>query len=327
MTDTTKPMQGLARAAEIVQAEIERAEALLNVEKDGRPIYDRYQTEAGICALRTVLEAIQMEAAADTTKEPVARDGWFLDAKWINHLQDATIEELSQRGKGAHTIDVVMRANGQNFYFQADWIKHLERAHPPAQASEEPTHEQTMAGYDVACQFGVYEATAFKLSDAMFKAHRDARHSADNASPRSDQKETPYGPAQRLDVVMGEELARDARLAALEEAAKECDVIVQKHWDDYKGRFIGPHPRPHTRGNPYTEGNSDGADELRRCYPSTEGAEVMAVTDRMHRLNAMQHAYLIFHAKNVPERMRMILCWRHLLEWASLGGKPEEVIR
>lgn len=55
---------GLARAAEIVQAEIERAEALLNVEKDGRPIYDRYQTEAGICALRTVLEAIQVEAEA-----------------------------------------------------------------------------------------------------------------------------------------------------------------------------------------------------------------------------------------------------------------------
>jgi hypothetical protein len=55
---------GLTRAAEIVQAEIERAESLLNIEDDGAPVFNREQTEAGICALRTVLEAIRREAAA-----------------------------------------------------------------------------------------------------------------------------------------------------------------------------------------------------------------------------------------------------------------------
>ena len=55
---------GLARAAEIVQAEIDRSDALLNLEEGGAPIFDREQTEAGICALRTVLSAIQKEAAA-----------------------------------------------------------------------------------------------------------------------------------------------------------------------------------------------------------------------------------------------------------------------
>lgn len=53
---------GLKRAAAIVQAEIERAEALLNVEDGGAPVFNRDQTEAGICALRTVLAAIQQEA-------------------------------------------------------------------------------------------------------------------------------------------------------------------------------------------------------------------------------------------------------------------------
>lgn len=55
---------GLARAAEIVQAEIDRAEALLNIEERGSPIFDREQTEAGIAALRTVADAIKRERNA-----------------------------------------------------------------------------------------------------------------------------------------------------------------------------------------------------------------------------------------------------------------------
>lgn len=48
-------------AAGIVQAEIDRAEALLNVEDGGAPVFDRAQTEAGIAALRTVAAAIRKE--------------------------------------------------------------------------------------------------------------------------------------------------------------------------------------------------------------------------------------------------------------------------
>jgi hypothetical protein len=56
--------EGLARALQIVEAEIARAESLQNVEDGGGPVFDRAQTEAGIAALRTVAEAIQREIAA-----------------------------------------------------------------------------------------------------------------------------------------------------------------------------------------------------------------------------------------------------------------------
>lgn len=58
------PAPSLSRAAEIVQAEIKRAEALLNVEDGGRPVFDRAQTEAGIAALRTIAAAIERERNA-----------------------------------------------------------------------------------------------------------------------------------------------------------------------------------------------------------------------------------------------------------------------
>jgi hypothetical protein len=47
------------RAAAIVQAEIDRAESLMALEEGGRPVFNAEQTEAGICALRTVAAAIR----------------------------------------------------------------------------------------------------------------------------------------------------------------------------------------------------------------------------------------------------------------------------
>lgn len=47
------------RAAGIVQAEIDRAESLMALEEGGRPVFNAEQTEAGICALRTVAAAIR----------------------------------------------------------------------------------------------------------------------------------------------------------------------------------------------------------------------------------------------------------------------------
>lgn len=60
MSDNLTP--GLTRAAQIIQAEIARAELLMTVEEGGQPLFDAAQTDAGICALQTVLEAIQSEA-------------------------------------------------------------------------------------------------------------------------------------------------------------------------------------------------------------------------------------------------------------------------
>ena len=46
-----------------------------------------------------------------------------------------------------------------------DWTKPIG-----LQFRAAPTHEQMLAGYAVACQFGVYERKAFDLAEAMFKA-------------------------------------------------------------------------------------------------------------------------------------------------------------
>lgn len=54
--------EGLTRALVIVETEIARAEALLNVEDSDGPVFDQAQTEAGIAALRTVAEQIRAEA-------------------------------------------------------------------------------------------------------------------------------------------------------------------------------------------------------------------------------------------------------------------------
>lgn len=40
----------------------------------------------------------------------------------------------------------------------------------------------------------------------------------------------------------------------------------------------------------------------------------------------MLQAYLILAAKKLPEEVREAQCWFYLLIWASLGGKPDEVI-
>jgi hypothetical protein len=51
---------------------------------------------------------------------------WFLDKEWINGLQQASMEKLVRMGKGAHHIDVIVRYEGKEYRFEADWIKHLE---------------------------------------------------------------------------------------------------------------------------------------------------------------------------------------------------------
>ena len=53
----------------------------------------------------------------------------------------------------------------------------------------------------------------------------------------------------------------------------------------------------------------------------------MTLTKRQFfRRQAMLHAYLNFHARKTDPVLREILVWRLLLEWASLGGRPDEVI-
>ena len=63
-----------------------------------------------------------------TEQEPVA---WMLTDKNINSLQMDSIQRLIDRLNHAHHTDLRVRINGQDEWFQADWLKHMVRATPP----------------------------------------------------------------------------------------------------------------------------------------------------------------------------------------------------
>ena len=63
-----------------------------------------------------------------TEQEPC---GWLLTDKNINSLQVDSIQRLIDRLKHAHHTDLCVRINGQDEWFQADWLKHMVRASPP----------------------------------------------------------------------------------------------------------------------------------------------------------------------------------------------------
>jgi hypothetical protein len=52
-------------------------------------------------------------------------EDWILPRDTINALQQESIRKLVTMCRGAHTIDVIVRYEGQDHRFQADWIKHL----------------------------------------------------------------------------------------------------------------------------------------------------------------------------------------------------------
>jgi hypothetical protein len=62
------------------------------------------------------------------SQEPVA---WLLTEKNINSLQVDSIELLINRLKHAHHTNLSVRINGQDEWFQADWLKHMVRVTPP----------------------------------------------------------------------------------------------------------------------------------------------------------------------------------------------------
>ena len=73
-------------------------------------------------------QAAIKEALAQPEQEPVA---WLLTDKNINSLQVDSIQRLIDRLKHAHHTDLCVRINGQDEWFEADWLKHMVRASPP----------------------------------------------------------------------------------------------------------------------------------------------------------------------------------------------------
>ena len=61
-------------------------------------------------------------------QEPVT---WLLTDKNINSLQVDSIQRLISRLKYAHHTDLRVRINGQDEWFEADWLKHMARVAPP----------------------------------------------------------------------------------------------------------------------------------------------------------------------------------------------------
>jgi len=86
----------------------------------GRQWYDEKLVDKAITAIK--------EALAQPEQEPVA---WLLTDKNINSLQVDSIQRLIDRLKHAHHTDLCVRINGQDEWFQADWLKHMVRASPP----------------------------------------------------------------------------------------------------------------------------------------------------------------------------------------------------
>ena len=68
------------------------------------------------------------QALAQPEQEPVA---WSITERNINSLQVDSINSLIGRAKHAHMIDVKVRVNGQDEWYEADWLKHLKQTAPP----------------------------------------------------------------------------------------------------------------------------------------------------------------------------------------------------
>lgn len=78
---------------------------------------------------RDHLSELAMNMTTDTQPTPDERStNWHLSATKINAIQQSSISELVKRCKAAHYVDVHVRINGNWEVFQADWIKHLEKA-------------------------------------------------------------------------------------------------------------------------------------------------------------------------------------------------------
>ena len=84
--------------------------------------------------------AVVEKALAQPEQELVA---WLLPDKNINSLQVDSIQRLINRLKHAHHTDLCVRINGQDEWFQADWLKHMARATPPQRT--EPVIDKSAA--------------------------------------------------------------------------------------------------------------------------------------------------------------------------------------
>jgi hypothetical protein len=70
----------------------------------------------------------RVDKTSESVHEPVA---WLITDEKINSIQVDSIQRLIDRARHAHMTDIKLRINGQDEWYQADWLKHLTRTTPP----------------------------------------------------------------------------------------------------------------------------------------------------------------------------------------------------
>jgi hypothetical protein len=96
--------------------------------------------------------------------EPVA---WLITDENINSLQVDSIQRLIDRAKHAHMTDIKLRINGQDEWYQADWLKHMTRTSPTKPESVAWRNAALRVGEDLCSvgPFGYYDMTAEQWLD------------------------------------------------------------------------------------------------------------------------------------------------------------------
>ncbi len=86
------------------------------------------------------IDALRFRTAMQEPEpEPAA---WLITDEMINSLQIDSIQRLIDRARHAHMTDIKLRINGQDEWYEADWLKHLKRAAPPQREWQELTDEE-----------------------------------------------------------------------------------------------------------------------------------------------------------------------------------------
>lgn len=70
----------------------------------------------------TVSAALRTALSQPEQDNPVA---WLITDENINSLQVDSIQRLIDRAKHAHMADIKLRINGQDEWYEADWLKHM----------------------------------------------------------------------------------------------------------------------------------------------------------------------------------------------------------
>ena len=98
-------------------------------------------------------------------QEPVA---WLLTDKNINSLQVDSIQRLIDRLNHAHHTDLRVRINGQDEWFQADWLKDMVRVASPQRPWVGLTAEEVLQCWEKAHEPGNKEhINAIRMADEV----------------------------------------------------------------------------------------------------------------------------------------------------------------